>query len=100
MLPNAPPTTASIQTSLTAARAEYRKALAFHQEMVKLREVLGPGNPDGTQALHNASRELSYAAGRYEDALRDFMRFSDQHRPFAQPGKKRRSFFGSSEAWT
>ena len=70
----------SVNARLTATRAEYRKALAFQTEMSKLRDALGPGKPDGTQALRNANSELSIAAGKYEDALRDFMNYTDPHR--------------------
>jgi hypothetical protein len=79
-LPDSQPTLASINENLTSARAKYRKALTFQTEISQLRDALGPSNSDGSQALHNANRELSFAAGKYEDALRDFMNFTDPHR--------------------
>jgi hypothetical protein len=69
-----------VNARLTAARAEYRKALAFQAEVSNLRDALGPGNPDGAQALRNANSELSIASGKYEDALHDFMNYTDPHR--------------------
>jgi hypothetical protein len=69
---------ASVNARLT--RGEYRKALAFQTEMANLRDALGPCNPDGTQALRNANSELSIAAGKHEDALRDFTKYTDPHR--------------------
>jgi hypothetical protein len=37
-------------------------------------------NPDGSQALLNANRELPMAARKYEDALREFAKFTDPNR--------------------
>jgi len=71
---------ASVNARLTAARAEYRKALAFQTEISNLRDALGPANPDGAQALRNANIELSSASRKYEDALRDFMNYTDPRR--------------------
>jgi len=79
-LPDSQPTLISVNENLTSARAEYRKAVAFQTEMSQLRDAVGPGSPDGTQALRNANSELSIAAGKYEEALRDFMKYTDPHR--------------------
>ena len=68
-------------TRLSASNVLTRdKALAFQTEMSKLRNALGPGSSDGTQALRNSNSELSIAAEKYEDALRDFMNYTDPHR--------------------
>lgn len=70
----------SVNARLTATRAEYRKALATQIETAQLRDAFGPGNPDGSQALRTANRELSIAAGKYEGAQRDFMNYRDPRR--------------------
>ena len=62
-----------VNSKLAAARAEYRKALA------RLRGDFASNNTDGGQALQNATIELSLAARKYEDALRDFMDYANPH---------------------
>jgi hypothetical protein len=78
-LPDAQPTLTSVNANLTAARAEYRKALAVQSEMSQPEATLATSTPEGRQAMENANLELSAAAGKYEDALRDFMNYTDPH---------------------
>lgn len=70
----------SVNAKLTATRAEYCKVMAIQAEAMRLRDDLANNNPDAAQSLRNANRELSIAAGKYEDALREFMLFTDPHR--------------------
>ena len=78
--PHAERTLESINARLTASRAEYRKALETHSDVSKLLDALRPGHPDGTQALKNANRELSIATGNYQEALHEFLLFTNAHR--------------------
>jgi hypothetical protein len=64
--PNRP---AQVNAELTAAREEYRKALAVQLEAEEIRKALPLGHPDGTAALHNANQQLSLASQRYRNAL-------------------------------
>jgi hypothetical protein len=41
---------------------------------------LRTGDLEGTRALKNANEQLAVAAAKYEDALRDFIAFTDPHR--------------------
>src|SRR5271165_5964158 len=76
--PRKPPL-AEISAKLTAARKAWRDAMARHQQVQESASLLGPGHPDGTQALAQANRELEKAAAQYQAALQDFLeRTKDQ----------------------
>jgi hypothetical protein len=77
--PQSQRTLSSINARLTATRAEYRHALAVQIENQRLMDTLGPGSDRG-RALRTANVELSVATGKYEDALREFIAFTDPHR--------------------
>ena len=70
----------STNAKLTAKSAKYRHALATQTELERLRDTPRAEDPDSGQALRNANKELSIAAGKYEDALREFTTFTDPHR--------------------
>src|SRR5262249_4826831 len=53
----------SVNSKLSATRAEYRRALALQIEKERLLDTLGPGSSDGKDALRSANEQLSVAAG-------------------------------------
>jgi len=78
--PQSERTLGSVNAHLSTARAEYRVALSMQIECSRAMDHPKTGNPDGSQALRNANEQLAVAAARYEDALREFIAFTDPHR--------------------
>ena len=78
--PRSERTLGSVNTRLTAAREDYRRAMAIQIECARLVGDAGASNPGGSHALRNANEQLAIAAAKYEDALREFIAFTDPRR--------------------
>ena len=55
------------------------RAMALQIECAQLMDDREASHPDGSQALRNANDQLAIAAAKYEDALREFIAFTDPH---------------------
>jgi hypothetical protein len=63
------PTAEDFDRALTAARSNYRDALAAHSEAAANIKSLGPEHPDTGQALRIANHGLEAARRAYTEAL-------------------------------
>ena len=64
-----------LQAELEAARARHERARTEFDRMAEIARELGLSTPDGTHALHKASRELSASTRLYREALNRFCNF-------------------------
>jgi len=64
---------AELNARVTEARSAYIRALTAQRAGFDFKRSLGPSNPDGTLAIHQANQDVERTSMEFRKALRDFV---------------------------
>ena len=64
---------AELNARVRETRSAYMRALIAQRVVFDFKRSLGPSNPDGTLAIHQANQEVEHASMELRKALRDFV---------------------------